>query len=158
MTRPLADGGPGFLEVLGAALGGRAVPVPTLDPLGRPVDGRCSSWAPPRTWKARRPAGCTCWTGAERDPKVTTSYGLGVLVTAAVESGVREIVVGLGGSATNDAGAGMLAALAAAPLGGRRRLRPAVRRSGAGALRAARRRARGCAMFASSPRPTWTTR
>src|SRR5262249_36637502 len=47
---------------------------------------------------------------------ITTSYGLGALVTAAVTSGVREVVVGLGGSATNDAGAGMLAALGAAPL------------------------------------------
>jgi glycerate kinase len=54
--------------------------------------------------------------GAERDPKVTTSYGLGALLAAAVESGAREVVVGLGGSGVNDAGAGMLAALGAVPL------------------------------------------
>jgi glycerate kinase len=49
----------------------------------------------------------------ERDPKITTSYGLGALVAAAVEAGVPEVVVGLGGSGTNDGGAGMLAALGA---------------------------------------------
>jgi glycerate kinase len=54
----------------------------------------------------------------ERDPKTTTSYGLGALLAAAVEAGAREVVVGLGGSAVNDAGAGMLAALGAVALDG----------------------------------------
>ncbi len=53
---------------------------------------------------------------SEQDPKVTTSYGLGLLLVAAVEAGAREIVVGLGGSAVNDGGAGMLAALGVAPV------------------------------------------
>lgn len=52
----------------------------------------------------------------ERNPETTSSYGLGLLVAAAVESGAGEIVVGLGGSAVNDAGAGMLAALGAGPV------------------------------------------
>src|SRR5262249_20319343 len=55
-------------------------------------------------------------TPAERDPLRTTSFGLGALVAVAVESGVRDIVIGLGGSATNDAGAGLLASLGAPPL------------------------------------------
>src|SRR5205814_9881617 len=53
---------------------------------------------------------------ADRDPKVTTSYGLGLVMIAAIESGAHTLVVGLGGSATNDGAAGMLAALDAAPL------------------------------------------
>src|SRR5690606_9191053 len=53
---------------------------------------------------------------SEQDPKVTTSYGLGLLLVAAVEAGAREIVVGLGGSAVNDGGAGMRAALGVAPV------------------------------------------
>ncbi|HVX46477.1 MAG TPA: glycerate kinase, partial [Mycobacteriales bacterium] len=51
----------------------------------------------------------------ERDPKVTTSYGVGVLIAAAVEAGARSVVIGLGGSATNDGGAGMLTALGMVP-------------------------------------------
>jgi glycerate kinase len=120
VERPLADGGPGFLEVLAAAIGGRRVPVATVDPLGRPAAG----------WLLLGPDGGTAYLesaqacglhllhDAERDPLATTSYGLGVLLAAAVETGVRELVVGLGGSAVNDAGAGMLAALGAAPLDG----------------------------------------
>jgi glycerate kinase len=100
--RPLADGGPGFVEVLAAALGGRVLPVPTCDPLGRPATAQA--------------CGLHLLAGDERDPKVTTSFGLGVLLTAAVEAGARTVVVGLGGSGTNDGGAGLLAALGAAPL------------------------------------------
>jgi len=134
---PLADGGPGFLEVLQAATGGRRVPVRTVDPLGRPVDGwvlvagegGAGRPAPAGGPPAGEPAtGATAYVESaqacglhlldpsERDPKRTTSYGLGLLLAAAVETGARRIVVGLGGSATNDAGAGMLAALGAAPL------------------------------------------
>jgi glycerate 2-kinase len=119
--RPLADGGPGFLEVLNGALGGRRVDVSTSDPLGRPSDG----WVLVASEPEARPAayvesaqacGLHLLDETERDPKVTTSYGLGVLLQAAVETGARQVVVGLGGSAVNDAGAGMLAALGAAPL------------------------------------------
>jgi glycerate kinase len=53
--------------------------------------------------------------GERRDPEVTTTYGVGELAAVAVEAGARRLVVGLGGSATNDAGAGLLAALGAQP-------------------------------------------
>jgi glycerate 2-kinase len=119
--RPLADGGPGFLEVLGGALGGRRVDVPTSDPLGRPAAGWVllagDAGAPPVAYvESAQACGLHLLDDAERDPTVATSYGLGVLLQAAVETGAREVVVGLGGSAVNDAGAGMLAALGAAPL------------------------------------------
>ncbi|MET8084492.1 glycerate kinase [Micromonospora sp. NPDC005237] len=118
LIRPLADGGPGFVEVLAEALGGRRVTVSTVDPLGRPAAGEILLTADGTTayLESAQACGLHLLSAAERDPKTTTSYGLGLLVTAAVESGVRTVVIGLGGSATNDAGAGMLTALGATPL------------------------------------------
>ncbi|MEH1101273.1 glycerate kinase family protein [Micromonospora sp. CPCC 205561] len=118
LVRPLSDGGPGFLDVLADALGGRRVAVPTVDPLGRPTAGEilltddgATAWL-----ESAQACGLHLLDAGERDPKSTTSYGLGVLVAAAVEAGARTVVIGLGGSGTNDGGAGMLAALGASPL------------------------------------------
>ncbi|WP_213450780.1 glycerate kinase family protein [Rhizomonospora bruguierae] len=116
VLRPLADGGPGFLEVLAAALDGSTVPVRTVDPLGRPAAGQVFTAGGTAYLESAQACGLHLLTGAERDPKITTSYGLGLLLAAAVETGARRVVVGLGGSATTDGGAGMLAALGAAPL------------------------------------------
>ncbi|MET7822205.1 glycerate kinase family protein [Micromonospora zamorensis] len=118
LIRPLADGGPGFVEVLAEALGGRRLPVPTVDPLGRPAAGEILLTTDGATayLESAQACGLHLLSPAERDPKTTTSYGLGVLVAAAVESGARTVVIGLGGSGTNDAGAGMLAALGVTPL------------------------------------------
>lgn len=113
---PLSDGGPGFLDVLAGAIGGESVLVTVGDPLGRPVpatvlvttDGeRRTAWV-----ESAQAVGLHLLEANERDPAVTTSAGLGELVLAAVETGADRVVVGLGGSATNDAGAGMLAVLA----------------------------------------------
>ncbi|MEU9510145.1 glycerate kinase [Micromonospora sp. NPDC048170] len=118
LVRPLSDGGPGFLDVLADALGGRRIPVPTVDPLGRPTageilltDGGATAWL-----ESAQACGLHLLDAGERDPKTTTSYGLGVLVAAAVEAGARTVVIGLGGSGTNDGGAGMLTALGVTPL------------------------------------------
>ncbi|MFF0176159.1 glycerate kinase family protein [Micromonospora profundi] len=118
LLRPLADGGPGFVEVLAEALDGRRVPVPTVDPLGRPAAGEILLTVDGATayLESAQACGLHLLTAAERDPKTTTSYGLGLLVTAAVESGASTVVIGLGGSGTNDGGAGMLAALGVTPL------------------------------------------
>jgi glycerate kinase len=116
--RPLADGGPGFLSVLSSAVGGRRLDVATYDPLGRSVTGSVLIVDGTAYVESAQACGLHLLSDAERDPLTTTSYGLGVLVAAAVESGVRDIVVGLGGSATNDGGAGMLAALDAPPVDG----------------------------------------
>jgi glycerate kinase len=116
VQRPLADGGPGFVEVLATALDGRRVPVETVDPLGRPARGEILLAGGVAYVESAQACGLHLLTPEERDPKTTTSYGLGLLIAAGVESGAAEIVVGLGGSAVNDAGAGMLAALGAAPL------------------------------------------
>lgn len=119
LARPLADGGPGFVDVLAGALGGRRVPVPTVDPLGRPAAGEILLTDDGTAYlESAQACGLHLLTAAERDPKATTSYGLGLLVAAAVEAGARTVVVGLGGSATNDGGAGMLVPLGVTPLDG----------------------------------------
>ncbi len=116
IQRPLADGGPGFVEVLATALEGRRIPVETVDPLGRPARGEILYAGGVAYVESAQACGLHLLTVEERNPRTTTSYGLGLLLAAAVETGAAEIVVGLGGSAVNDAGAGMLAALGAAPL------------------------------------------
>src|SRR5689334_16159157 len=116
VTLPLADGGPGFVDVLAAALGGNRLPVPTVDPLGRRVTGEVLVVGDTAYVESAQACGLHLLDHGERDPNRTTSYGLGVLLVAAMESGARRVVVGLGGSATNDGGAGMLAALGAAPV------------------------------------------
>jgi glycerate kinase len=116
-VRPLADGGPGFLDALAAKLT-QAVPhtVRTVGPLGDPVEGVVLVAGETAYIEAAQACGLHLIDPERRDPTVTSTYGVGVLVAAAVEQGVRSVVIGLGGSATNDAGAGLLAALGAAPV------------------------------------------
>ena len=113
---PLSDGGPGFVDVLSTELDGRTVPVPTTDPLGRPVVGAVLLAGDTAYVESAQATGLHLLTAAERDPRTTSTYGLGSLLAAAVECGAGTIVVGLGGSATNDAGMGMLTALGVTPL------------------------------------------
>jgi glycerate kinase len=117
VVRPLSDGGPGFLDALEPALGsaGRIV-VPTVGPLGEPVDAPLLLAGDTAYLEAASACGLHLVEPGRRDPTVTTTYGVGGLVAAAVERGVRTVVIGLGGSATNDGGAGLLAALGAAPV------------------------------------------
>jgi glycerate kinase len=118
VLRPLSDGGPGFVEVLATALGGRRLGVDTVDPLGRPARGEVLLVGTTAYVESAQACGLHLLTRDERNVSTATSYGLGLLIAAAVEAGATEIVVGLGGSAVNDAGAGMLAALGAAPIDG----------------------------------------
>jgi glycerate 2-kinase len=108
---PLSDGGPGFVDVLASALAGRVVPVPTTDPLGRSAVGTVLLAGDTAYVESAQATGLHLLSAAERDPLRAGTHGLGTLLAAAVECGARTVVVGLGGSATNDAGAGMLAAL-----------------------------------------------
>ena len=116
VQRPLSDGGPGFVEVLAGALDGRRLPVETVDPLGRPARGEVLLCGATAYLESAQACGLHLLTKQERNPNTTTSYGLGLLMMAAVEAGAAELVIGLGGSAVNDGGAGMLAALGAAPI------------------------------------------
>ncbi|NHA67093.1 glycerate kinase family protein [Phycicoccus flavus] len=118
-TLPLSDGGPGFLDVLESATGGTTVAVTVSDPLGREVpaavlvvdDGRHRT-----VWiEASQATGLHLLGADERDPGVTSTWGVGQLLDAALAEGATRVVVGVGGGSTNDAGAGMLAALGAGP-------------------------------------------
>jgi glycerate kinase len=111
---PMSDGGPGFVEVLAAALpGATPVPVTVADPLRRPVRARFLLDGTTAYVESAQACGLHLLTAPERDPLITSSYGVGELLQAAVDAGATRIVVGLGGSATNDGGAGMLWALGA---------------------------------------------
>lgn len=114
---PLADGGTGFIDVLRAGLDGEEHLVTVTDPLGRPVpapllvtrdDGRTTVWI-----ESAQAIGLHLLDAGERNPDVTSSAGLGDLLLAALDLSPSRIVVGLGGSATNDGGAGLLARLGA---------------------------------------------
>lgn len=113
---PLADGGPGMLDAIEAALGGRRVTVTVTGPLGRQAEADSLYVGDTAYIESSQACGLHLLEESERDPLRATSFGLGTLITHAVESGMRTIVVGLGGSATNDAGAGMLIPLGFTPL------------------------------------------
>ncbi|MCH7230739.1 glycerate kinase [Glycomyces sp. L485] len=109
---PLADGGPGFIDVLEAAIPTAARrTVNACDPLGRPVEADYLRDGDTAYIESAATCGLHLLNPHERDPRRATTYGLGLVIAAAIENGARRIVVGLGGSATNDAGAGMLTAL-----------------------------------------------
>ena len=112
---PLSDGGPGFVDVLSASLDGQVHGVVVSDPLGRPAPATVLIVGTTAYVESSQAAGLHLLAPAERDPTRTTSFGVGELVGAALELGARRVVVGLGGSGTNDAGAGLLAALGVGP-------------------------------------------
>jgi glycerate 2-kinase len=115
---PMADGGPGFVDVLHEALGGELVAVTVSGPHREPVPGAVLRRGE-RAWVESAQACGLALTGGERVESATT-WGVGELVTHAIEAGATDIVVGLGGSGTNDGGAGLLGALGATadrPLG-----------------------------------------
>ncbi len=116
---PLSDGGPGFVDVLAESLDGEVHAVVTTDPLGREVPATIlmTTGAGGRTAyvESAQAAGLHLLAPDERDPTRTSTLGVGTLVLAALDAGARRIVVGLGGSGTNDAGAGLLAALGTGP-------------------------------------------
>jgi glycerate kinase len=109
---PLSDGGPGFLEVLATALPAAERRTTTVeDPLARPVTAHVLLDGGTAYVESALACGLHLLAPSERDPRRATTYGVGQLVATALDAGVRRVVVGLGGSATNDGGAGLLAAL-----------------------------------------------
>jgi glycerate kinase len=116
---PLSDGGPGFLDVVQQALGGTTVAVTVSDPLGREVPAAVLvvDEGARRTayLEASQATGLHLLGADERDPGLTSSWGVGQLLDAALAERADRIVVGVGGGSTNDAGAGMLASLGAGP-------------------------------------------
>ena len=109
---PMADGGPGTVEAVVAAAEGQTVTANVQDPLGRPV---AAQWGivGGKTAVIEMAAAAGLWRLAadERDPRIASTYGVGELVLAALEAGCKRLIIGQGGSATNDGGAGMAQAL-----------------------------------------------
>jgi glycerate 2-kinase len=108
---PLADGGPGTADALVEALSGAWHTAWVHDALGRPLQAQWASWSTGGVVEMARASGLSLLAPAERDARVTTTLGTGELIADALESGIRTLLVGVGGSATNDAGAGALQAL-----------------------------------------------
>ncbi|WP_028358173.1 glycerate kinase [Brackiella oedipodis] len=108
----MADGGEGTMQVLVHALNGTWQQVTVEDPCGRPISAHYGL-LPDHTavMEMAQAAGLHLIHGAHRNPLITSTYGVGQMIQDAVNKGVRRIVLGIGGSATNDAGAGMLQAL-----------------------------------------------
>src|SRR5690606_30453825 len=110
---PVADGGEGTVEAMIAATGGRRVAVQATGPLGRPVDAFYGLTGDESTAviEMAAPVGLGRVAPDERGPLRATSRGTGELFRAALDLGARRFILGVGGSATNDGGAGMLQAL-----------------------------------------------
>jgi glycerate 2-kinase len=112
---PLADGGEGTVEALLAAGGGTLRAVRVTGPLGAPVDCSFALLGDARTAviEMAAAAGLGLVPAERRDPTRATSHGVGQLIRAALDAGATRLIIGLGGSATNDGGAGMAQALGA---------------------------------------------
>lgn len=113
MVRPLADGGEGTVEALISGMGGQWQQVTVTGPLGAPVV--CTYGILPATGTAvvemSGAAGLPLVPEPQRNPLYTTTYGVGEVIRDAITKGCRRFLVGIGGSATNDGGVGMLQAL-----------------------------------------------
>jgi len=110
---PMADGGDGFATVLKHYLKTDTIHCDTVDPLGRKINVSCQ-------WDGKRKtaiiemavaSGLVLLKEVERNPLLTSTFGTGLLIKRAIEKGAKNIVLGLGGSATNDGGTGILSAL-----------------------------------------------
>jgi glycerate kinase len=112
-TLPMADGGEGTAEVIGEACGGEWVKCAARDALGRAIEARYVWLADRATAVMEMSAAAGMWRIApeERDLLGANTYGVGEMMKHAAERGAKEILLGLGGSATNDGGIGMARAL-----------------------------------------------
>jgi glycerate kinase len=110
---PLADGGEGTVDALVAATAGRFVEATVTGPLGEPVSARYGLLGDGATAVIEMAAasGLPLVPAEQRKPLVTTTYGTGQLIRDALDRGCREVIIGVGGSATVDGGAGMAQAL-----------------------------------------------
>ncbi|MGR1444458.1 glycerate kinase, partial [Streptococcus agalactiae] len=112
-VHPLADGGEGTVEALTLGMGGTIETIPVKGPLGEKV--HASYGIIPQRQLAiiemAAAAGITLIATEERNPLHTTTYGVGEMIKDAISKGCRHFIIGIGGSATNDGGAGMLQAL-----------------------------------------------
>lgn len=112
MKLAVADGGEGTIEALLTTMGGRNVKVKVQDPLGRPIEAEYAILKDgTAVIEMSKASGLTLLHLSERNPLHTSTYGTGQLIADALHKGCRKFLIGIGGSATNDAGTGMLEAL-----------------------------------------------
>ena len=109
----IADGGEGMAEAISEGVGGEMVSVVVSDPLGRKIEARYAliNGGTTAVIAMSSASGLTLLKPEERNPLIASTFGTGELIVDALERGCREIIMGLGGSATNDCGVGMLRAL-----------------------------------------------
>jgi glycerate kinase len=112
-VRPVADGGEGTVEALSLGMGGTLVTVRVAGPLFAPVDATYAILPDGKTAviEMAAAAGITLLPKEKLNPLLTTTYGVGEMIKDAIKRGCRRFIVGIGGSATNDGGVGMLTAL-----------------------------------------------
>lgn len=113
IVRPLADGGEGTTDALIEGMGGERIYVTVTGPLGNPVNACYGYLKETNTAiiEIAAAAGIVLVQENEKNPLTATSYGAGEMIKDAIERGCRNFIIGLGGSATNDGGIGMLKAL-----------------------------------------------
>lgn len=110
---PLSDGGPGFVDTMHAAVGGELLAVTVTGPTGEPTPAVVLMVGKTAYLESAQACGSQLIDPAVTSPASTTTFGVGELIAEAIGAGATKVVIGLGGSSTNDAGAGMLAALGA---------------------------------------------
>jgi len=112
---PMADGGEGTVDALLAATGGERRQSEVSDPLGKRVTAQWGILGDGRTAVIEMAAasGLMLLAAEQHNPRITTTYGTGELMRTALDAGLRKIILGIGGSATNDGGTGMARALGA---------------------------------------------
>lgn len=113
LCHPMADGGEGSMEAILTALEGERLSSEVLDPLGRPIQAQWAWFADQQmaVIEMAEASGLQRLTLDERNPMITSTYGTGQLILNALNKGAKKIILTIGGSATNDAGTGMLSAL-----------------------------------------------
>ena len=114
IKHPLSDGGEGLVDILAPALNGTFVTTEVSGPFpGQRAKARWGLSGDQSTGiiEMAEAAGLTLAPPGKRDPKIATTYGVGELIRAALDAGVTSLIIGIGGSATNDGGAGMAEAL-----------------------------------------------
>ncbi len=111
----VADGGEGTVDAVTSSLNGESITVDVHDPLGRPIKAQYgiveAKGVKTAVIEMAAASGLPLLAEGERNPLVTSTFGTGELILDAIHRGCRRIMVGIGGSATNDAGTGMLSAL-----------------------------------------------
>lgn len=113
IVRPIADGGEGTVDALCMALGGIIMSIDVTGPLGEKVKAEYGLVVQTRTAiiEISAAAGITLVSDEQKNPLNTTTYGVGEIIADAISRGCRDFIIGIGGSATNDGGVGMLQAL-----------------------------------------------